>query len=66
MHDNEKFELFGLDSIDHKNDITKFLCEMKDIQQFSTKGAHSIMKNFTVPKVFNHSDHACVGLEETI
>jgi hypothetical protein len=31
-----------------------------------TKGAHSIKKNFLVPKVFNLNNHACVGLEETI
>ena len=31
-YDNEKFELFGSDSISHKNVTTKFLREMKDIQ----------------------------------
>ena len=45
-YDNEKFKLFGLDSINHNNVRTKFPHEMKDIQQFLTKGAHSIMKNF--------------------
>ncbi len=65
-YDNEKCELFGLDSINHKNVTTKFPREMKDVQRFLTKGAHSIMKNFPVPKVFNVNNHACVGLEETI
>ena len=65
-YDNEKCELFGLDSINHKNVTTKFPCEMKDVQRFLTKGAHSIMKNFPVPKVFNLNNHACVGMEETI
>ena len=51
-YDNEKFELFRLDSIDPKNVTTKFLHEMKDVQQFLTKGANSVMKNFSVPKVF--------------
>ena len=32
MYDNEKFELFGLDSIDHKNVTTLFPHEMKDVQ----------------------------------
>jgi hypothetical protein len=31
-YNNEKCELFGLDSIDHKNVTTKFLCEMTDVQ----------------------------------
>ena len=39
---------------------------MKEVQIFMTKGAHSIMKNFPLPKVFNLNNHACVGLEETI
>ena len=65
-YDNEKFELFGLDSTNHQNVTIKFPREMKDVQRFLTKGAHSIMKNFPVPKVFNLNNHACVGLEETI
>jgi hypothetical protein len=56
----------GLDSINHKHITTKFPHDMKDVQQFLTKGAHSIMKNFPFPKAFNLYNHACVGLEETI
>jgi hypothetical protein len=48
-----KIELFGLDSINHGNMKTKFPHEMKDIQQFLTKDAHSIMKNYPVLKLFN-------------
>jgi hypothetical protein len=65
-YDTEKLKLFRLDSINHKNVTTKFPHEMKDVKQFLTKGAHSIMKNFPVPKVFNLNNHACAGLEETI
>ncbi len=57
-YDNEKYELFGLDSINHKNVTTKFLREMKVVQQFLTKCAHFIIKNFPLPKVLNLSKHA--------
>ncbi len=43
-YDNEKCELFGLDSINYKNVTTKFPREMKDVQRFLTKGAHSIFE----------------------
>ena len=39
---------------------------MKDIKRFFTNGVHSIMKNFSVLKVFNINNHACVSLEEMI
>ena len=37
---------------------------MKDVKRFFTNGAHSIMKNFPVPEVFNINNHAGVSLEE--
>ena len=39
---------------------------MKDVKRFFTNGAHSIMKTFPVPEVFNINNHACVSLEEMI
>ena len=51
-YDNEKFELFGLVSINQDNVTTKFPCEMKDVKRFFTNGLHSTMKNFPVPEVF--------------
>ncbi len=65
-YDNEKFELFGLGSINHDNVMTKFPREMKEVKRFFTNGAHSIMKNFPIPEVFNINNHACVSLQETI
>ena len=65
-YDHEKFELFGLGSINHNNVMAKFPREMKDVKRFFTNGTDSIMKNFPVPNVFNINNHACVSLEETI
>ena len=65
-YDNEKFELFGVGSINHNNVTTKFPHERKDVKRFFTNGALSIMKNFLVLEVFNINNHACVSLEETI
>ena len=64
--DNEKFELFGLGSINHDNVMTKFPREIKDIKRFFTNDTHSIMKNFPVPEVFNINNHACISLKETV
>ena len=51
-YDNEKFELFGLWSINHNNVMTKFPRDMKEAKRFFTYGSHSIMKNFPIPEVF--------------
>ena len=58
-YDNEKFELFGLGSINHDNVLTKFPREMKEVKRIFTNGAHSIMKNVPVPEVFNKNNNAC-------
>ena len=41
IYDNEKFELFGLGSINHNNVMTKFPREMKEVKKFFINGAHS-------------------------
>ena len=46
---------------------TNFPTDINEVRSTLLDGAHSIMKNFPVPKVFSiDGKHAMVGLEETI
>ena len=64
-YQNGLMELFDVGR--HANDVeTRFPVDMKDTRTMLLDGAHSIMKNFPVQKVFEINNHACVGLKETI
>jgi len=45
---------------------THFPTDMAQLRTLITKGAHSVLKNFPAPRVFEIAKHACISLKETI
>ena len=63
---NNFMKIYKVDSISHHDVETRFPSDNNDIRTMMMDGAHSIMKNFPVQRVFNIGNHACVSLKETI
>ena len=59
------FDLYEVNQsgVDVKTRIPTSVNEMKTMV---TKGAHSILKNFPAPRVFEIGNHACVSMKEVI
>lgn len=59
------YKLFNISQIRH-GVKTRFPTDMAQARAMYLDGAHSIMKNFPSPRVFEIEGHACVSLKETI
>ena len=63
---NNFIKIYRVGSISHHDVETCFPSDNNDIRTMMMDGAHSILKNFPVQRVFNIGNHACVSLLETI
>ena len=50
----------------NNNVKTRFPEDMNEVRTALTRGAHSILKNFPAPRVFEICNHACVDLKEAL
>ena len=66
QYQNNFIKIYRVGSISHHDVETRFPSDNNDIRTMMMDGAHSIMKNFPVQRVFNIRNHACVSLLETI
>jgi len=64
LYNRRVFELFRIGELSN-NVMTRFPTTISELKTGITKGAHSIMKNFPVQRVFDVGGHACVGLQES-
>ena len=66
QYHNNFMKIYKVDSTSHHDVETRFPSDINDVRTMIMDGAHSIMKNFPVQRVFNIGNHACVSLLETI
>ena len=66
QYHNNFMKNYKVDSTSHHDIETRFPSDINDVRTMIMDGAHSIMKNVPVQRVFNIRNHACVSLLETI